>query len=288
MTAMTLRLLLVTCLSVFTATAQSVPMGASRFTTPGVEPITVFTYKPATYTSGPLLVVFHGVNRNAEDYRNFAISMAERFKALVIAPEFDVERFKTERYQRGGLLHKGKPQPREQWTYAIMHRLVAHVRAQERRSDLPYYLIGHSAGAQFLARMATFYPGEARRIVAANPGSQLFPTRELPFGYGFGDLPPDLSSDEVLRAYLGAPLTLLLGTGDTKEDENLDVTPAAMKQGATRLERGRTCFEMARQLAASRRWAFHWHKVEINGVGHSASRMFAAREMDDALFSTAP
>lgn len=280
-----LRFMLATLFMVLTATAQPLPVGSTRFQTTGSEPITVFTYKPAAYAGGPLLVVFHGVNRNAEEYRTFAISMAERFKALVIAPEFDAERFKTERYQRGGLLHKGKPQPREQWTYAIVHRLVAQVRSMERRNDLPYYLIGHSAGAQFLARMAAFSPGEARRIVAANPGSQLFPSRDLPFGYGFGELPPELSSDEVMQAYLAAPLTLLLGTGDTEEDANFDVTPNAMKQGSTRLERGRACFEMAHQLAATRKWAFHWRKVEIKDVGHSAARMFAAREVEAALFS---
>ena len=41
---------------------------------------------------GPLVVVFHGVNRNAEDYRNFAIAVAERlgyaWRALRYGPQW--------------------------------------------------------------------------------------------------------------------------------------------------------------------------------------------------------
>ena len=133
-------------------------------------------------------------------------------------------------------------------------------------------------------RLAAFMPGEARRIVAANPGSDLFPTRDLPFGYGFGGLPPALGGDEALRAYLAAPLTLYLGTGDIVADKDFDRSPTAMRQGSCRLERGRACFEMARRLARERKWAFNWRKVEIPGVGHSATRMFNGREVADALF----
>jgi len=260
------------------------PEGPARFTLPGAEPLTVFTYKPANYAGGPLLVVFHGVGRNADGYRDHAIAMADRFRALVAAPLFDAGRFNAERYQRAGLLRKGVPQPREQWTCAFVPRLVEQVRAMEGRPDLPCYLIGHSAGGQFLVRLAAFMPGSARRIVAANPGSELFPTRDMAFGYGFGGLPPELSGDAALRAYLAAPLTLYLGTGDTVADPDFDRSPAAMRQGASRLERGRACFERARALAEANHWAFNWRKVETAGVGHSASRMFSAREVEDALF----
>jgi poly(3-hydroxybutyrate) depolymerase len=260
------------------------PVGSAQFTLAGAEPLTVFTYKPASYAGGPLLVVFHGVGRNAEDYRNDAIVMAERFRVLVAAPLFDAARFRNERYQQGGVLRQGQAQPREQWTYAFIPRLVAQVRAMEGAPGLPYYLIGHSAGGQFLVRMAAFLPGEAQRIVAANPGAELFPTRDLPYGYGFGGLPPDLAGDAALRAFLAAPLTLYLGTGDTVADRHFDRSPAAMRQGSSRLQRNRTCFAMAQRLAAEKGWACNWRKVEIAGVGHSASRMFAGKEVADALF----
>ena len=272
-------------LAAFRLDAAPLKVGAHRieFTHEG-EVIEVFTYRPPTYRDGPLFVIFHGVARNAEDYRNFAITLAERFRALVVAPRFDKERFPLERYQRGGLVDQaGRAQPPERWTYAAVPRLVARIRADEGRPALPYYLIGHSAGGQFLVRLAAFLPTEAGRIVAANPGSHLFPTRERDFGYGFGALPEELSSDDVLRRYLAAPLTLYLGTGDTLVESNLDQSPAAMQQGGNRLERGRSCFAFAAELARARGWTFGWRKVETPGIGHDAAEMFAAPEVAAAI-----
>lgn len=265
--------------------AEPLPKGPAQMECPNAgEPITAFTYKPPTYRHGPLLVVFHGVQRNAEDYRNFAITLAERFGAIVVTPRFDRERFPTARYQRGGLVVEGAPQPPEQWTYAIVPKLVAEVRAREEQPALPYYLIGHSAGGQFLVRLAAFMPGEAVRIVAANPGSHLFPTREQEFGYGFGGLPPQLNNDDVMRRYLAAPLTIYLGTDDIYPRPSFDDSPPAMKQGPNRLTRGRACFEAAQNLARERGWVCNWRKVETPGIGHDAAFMFAAKEVEDALF----
>ena len=268
------------------AHAAPLPMGPGKIEFPnGTEPITLFTYKPPTYKDGPLLVVCHGVQRNAEDYRNFAITLAERFGAIVVAPLFDTARFPSLRYQRGGLLDKdGKIQPPEAWTYAVIPKIVAHLRELEASPKLPYYLIGHSAGGQFLVRLAAFMPGEAVRIVAGNPGSHLFPDREQKFGYGFGGLPDELSNDEVLRRYLAAPLTFYLGTADITPEHSFDASPEGMKQGPNRLARGRACFAAAQKLAQERGWAFNWRKVETPGIGHEAAFMFAAKEAGDALF----
>ncbi|MEO6245137.1 MAG: hypothetical protein ABIQ12_06850 [Opitutaceae bacterium] len=266
--------------------AAPLPAGPGRFDYPSsTEPITVFSYKPPTYRDGPLLVVCHGVARNAEDYRNFAITLAERFGAIVVAPLFDTQRFPSARYQRGGLVGaEGAAQAPEAWTYAYIPKIVAHVRALEGRPALPYYLIGHSAGGQFLVRLAAFLPAEATRIVAANPGSLLFPTLDQKFGYGFGGLPAELSTEDVMRRYLAAPLTLYLGTGDVTPEHSFDTSAAGMVQGPHRLGRGRACFEFAQKLAHERGWAFNWRKVETPGIAHEAAFMFAAKEAGDALF----
>lgn len=125
---------------------------------------------------------------------------AERFGVIVVAPLFDKERFPSARYQRGGLVvADGKAQPPEQWTYAVIPKIVAHVRALEAKPKLPCLRLGHSAGGQFLVRLAAFMPGDVVRIVAGNPGSHLFPDREQKFGYGFGGLPAELSNDGVMR-----------------------------------------------------------------------------------------
>ena len=266
--------------------AEPLPMGPGRVECAnGDEPVTLFTYKPPTYKDGPLLVIFHGVQRNAEEYRNFAITLAERYGALIVAPLFDAPRFTSARYQRGGLVDAdGRVQSEGKWTYAVVPKVIALVRTMEGKPKLPYYLIGHSAGGQFLVRLAAFLPGEATRIVAANPGSHLFPNREQPFGYGFGGLPASLGNDDVIRRYLAAPLTIYLGTGDVLPSNSFDASAAGMKQGPHRLERGRACFAAAQALARQRDWIFNWRKVETPDIGHQAAFMFAAKEAGDALF----
>lgn len=278
-------LLLLSCVLSLRA-AEPLPVGPSRVVIGTDEPIEVFTYRPPTYRDGPLLLVFHGVNRNAEDYRNFAITMAERFGAIVAAPLFDRERYPREAYQQGGILVDGVVQPRERWTFSRLPGLIAELRARTGNPDLPFYIVGHSAGGQFVARLAAL-AGDlgAVRLVAANPGSHLFPTREAPYGYGFGGLPDDLANDEAMRRFLAVPLTLYLGTGDNDPNHpSLDRSPPALEQGAHRYARGLACFATAERLARERGWAFNWRKVEVADINHDAARMFAAPESRDALF----
>jgi poly(3-hydroxybutyrate) depolymerase len=266
--------------------AEPLPVGMSetQCPTPG-GPVKLFVYKPQNYKGGPLLVVFHGIVRNAEEYRGFAQPMADRFGMLLVAPLLDEKKFPEEWYQRGGITGPdNKPRPPEEWIFSVVPKIVAHVRAQEGTPALPYYLVGHSAGAQFLVRLAAYLPGDPVRIVAGNPGAQLFPNRDHMYGYGFGGLPESLSNDDVLRRYLAAPLTLFLGTADTTPRRRFDASPPAMKQGPHRLARNRTCFELAQKLAKERGWAFNWRKVEVPDVEHDAATMFASDEAKDALF----
>jgi len=278
-----------TCLASARIAAEPIAAGSSQFVFgTGKEAITVFTHKPDHYAGGPLLMVMHGMNRNAEDYRNYAITLATRLKVIVAAPHFDKDRFSTAAYNRGGIIDDaGQPQPREQWTYTTVLRIVEDIRTREGKPDLAYSFIGHSGGGQFLVRLAAFSPGAATRIVAANPGSLLFPRRDWNFGYGFGGLPEELSNEATLRRYLAAPLTLNLGTADIDPNHDvLDKSKDAMLQGGFRLERGRACYEFARKLAAEKGWPFHWRKVETEGIGHDGEKMFAAPEATEALTGT--
>lgn len=267
--------LIATLLFVVSVAAEPLPAGKSKLTlSVHGSALDVFTYRPASYQDGPLLIVMHGLGRNAEGYRDHAAPLADQLHALVVAPHFPKDRFPTESYQRGGVLRDGKPQPRDQWTFQHVSDLIKVMREREGRPDMPCYLIGHSAGGQILHRMAAFLPGDVKRIIAANPGSLLFPTREQSYPFGFGGLPPDLGGDEQIKAYLAAPLTLYLGTADILE-EDLDMSEAAMLQGKTRFERSHTCFKMAQTLAKERNWPFHWQLIEAPDVGHSARAMFS-------------
>ncbi|MBL8752394.1 MAG: hypothetical protein JNK15_03755 [Planctomycetes bacterium] len=250
----------------------------------GPVELDVFTFRPKAWTGERMLFVLHGVNRNADEYRDHAVGMGERFGMLVVAPKFDAERFPSRAYQRGGLLREdGSAAPPIEWTYARIPELATAIR-QRTGKDSKLWIIGHSAGGQFVVRMSAFQETGAERLVAANPGSVLLPTLTMPFGYGFGGLPPQLANDERLRAYLAAPLTLYLGTGDDHDDEWFDKSREAMAQGTGRHQRGLALWWHAQALAAQRGWPCHWRLVEAVGVEHDHEKMFAHAQCEMALF----
>ena len=266
--------------------AAPIPTGLSHFEVgTGNSAITVFTYKPKGYHGGPLVMVFHGLLRNAEDYCRNCIPLAERNNVIIAAPLFSTNQYDNEEYQRGGVIRKGVVQPRENWSYARLPAIIEAVRQAEAKPALPYYFLGHSGGGQFLMRLAALYPMEAKRIVACNPGSDLFPRSDWKFGYGYGGLPQELSDDAALQRYLAAPLTLCLGLQDLDPNHpELDRSAAAELEGRFRLERGRNCFEFAQKLAQEHGWQFNWRKVEIPGIAHDGKAMLEAKEVQVALF----
>src|SRR5262245_23430851 len=133
--AMHFRMALLLALAAFAAPQSAdtrLPDGAGRTAvTVGTTKLEVETYKPANWGRKRMIVVLHGILRNADEYRDHAIVLAERFDALIVAPKFDAERFPTRRYQRGGLLtEKGELAPREEWSFAMIPEVARRVREQ--------------------------------------------------------------------------------------------------------------------------------------------------------------
>jgi pimeloyl-ACP methyl ester carboxylesterase len=256
------------------ATQGDIPPGCDcLFVETDDAPIQVFTYKSPSFDRGPMIVVCHGMLRNADEYRDDARALADRLGGLVVAPLFPVDDFPYDRYQAGGLLDDGQLAPRSTWTWQLVLRVVEEIRRREEQPEMPYFLFGHSGGAQFLIRMAGFVATDAERIVVANAGAQLFPSRELPYPYGFGGLPVEVSDDSALERFLAQPITLYVGDDDRVRDEYLDRTDEAELQGANRRERARNAFEAAKKLAKQQGWKFNWQLVAAPGVAHDHQQM---------------
>lgn len=266
--------------------AEPIPVGTGEVECDlGGAKIVVHTYKPASYKGGPLILVFHGMLRNGGEYRDHSKGMADRFGAIVAAPDFDSKRFPNWKYNRGGLVRPdGSVAPREEWTWSLIQPLAKRLRELEDRPDLPFYLVGHSAGGQFVGRMTAFVDTGAAGMVAANPSAWVFPDRERDYPYGFGKLPDEIAGDDALRLYLARPLTIFLGSSDDQRDSDLDKSKEADFQGENRLVRGKRAYDAARKLASVKGWEFRWRLVEAAGVGHDHGLMFDSPACATALF----
>jgi hypothetical protein len=253
----------------------------------GAVKVKVFTYRPKNYDPkhGPMLWIFHGHARDPQHYRDAAEEMAEHCKGIVLAPLFDEKQFPGDKYMHGNVLTRGKVLPESEWTFSLVPRMIEAVRKMEDRPNMPYYLFGHSGGGQFVMRLMAFVKLEPVEAVAANPGSLLFPTTDLPCPYGFGLLPDSLGGKERIKTYLAARLTLYSGTADTDPNHpQLDRSPEAEKQGPHRLARAHNAFSLARKVALAEGYKCAWRHVEAPGVGHDGPRMLHHPQCLVALF----
>jgi dienelactone hydrolase len=270
-------------LAVTPVIAEPIGTGSGRQTaTLGETQLPVFTYRPTGCADPSLLLVFHGAERNAEDYRDYARGLADRHCMVLVAPLFAQHTFPSWRYQRGGIVDKkGKVRDPRDWTGRLVLDLVDWVRKQEGRL-LPYSLIAHSAGGQFLSRLATFVPTEARRIVMANAGTYVLPSLAVDAPYGLGKVYAGAEGEQHLQRYPQQPVTIYLGAADT-DDDTRNNSPEARAQGASRHARGLNVFKAGKALAQTRGWPFNWRLVELPGVGHDGEKMLAAPHASDAL-----
>ena len=106
--------------------------------------------------------------------------------------------------------------------------------------------------------------------IAANPGWYTMTTRKEKFPYGLGGT--KVTDDDLRRLY-ARPLVVLLGEDDTQRGTYLRTTPEADRQGANRLERGKTYFAGAKRNALARKMPFNWKLQTVPGVGHKNAGM---------------
>lgn len=225
-------------------------------------------------TDTPVVFVMHGVNRDADRYRDEWAALARKHEFIAVVPQFGQGDFPGSRGYNTGYFtdESGSPRPRAIWSFAAIEPLFDEVRKRFGTGVPRYSIYGHSAGAQFVHRFVLFMP-EARleKAVAANAGWYTMPDPDLRFPYGLGGAPVDRAA---LNAALGKPLTVLLGTADTdRADPDLRKTPEADAQGPHRYARGQTFFARAKGAAAARGLPFAWSRKDVPGIGHSNAGM---------------
>jgi dienelactone hydrolase len=249
------------------------------------KPVKVWYYKPSRYNgSTPILFVMHGMQRNAETYRDQWIKYAEEYGVFLFAPEFSNKYYPGADYAQGNLFDsKSRPIPENRSNFALIEHLFDYVTSRADNQSSSYYLYGHSAGGQFVHRMLLFKSdARIRRAVAANPGFYTLPSyyEEFPYGLSKSGL-----TAESLKTAFGKELIILLGDQDTLEHQkNLNKSVGAMRQGRHRFARGMNFFKVAQEESGKRGTTLAWKLQTVAGAGHSNSKMAGAAAQ--ALFGS--
>lgn len=155
----------------------------------------------------PVIMIFHGNSRNANDY----IQMWKEFSDaslngyIVICPEFSTDKYPgASKYATGFVLKDGNNADpisnqlvdEDNWTFSIIEPIFDILKIMTGNKSDKYDAWGHSAGAQFLHRFAMLKDSRLNNVVCANAGfyTQPFMTNGFKYAPNYSSL-KKVSSD---------------------------------------------------------------------------------------------
>jgi len=243
------------------------------------RPITVWTFIPeGCLPECPVQFVFHGVERNGEEYLNSWIGFAKAGHFIVVVPEFSHKQYpQGSDYSLGRVRDEREP---EKWTFAVPDHLFEFLKARLQLHAQAYRAFGHSAGGQFVHRWLLFRPdNHASIIIAANPGWYTMPEwdpAKTQFRFPYNLIGAPIGQQQLQKA-LSRRFTLMLGARDTDpQHKYLKRSQGASAQGSQRLERGQAFFAAAKNAAQRLGIPFIWDLVIVPGAGHDNAVMAKA------------
>ncbi len=192
---------------------------------------------PSPGGGAPILVVVHGISRNAAEHAEAFRAVAAECGMALVAPLFSRELFPD--YQRLGRRGRGLRAD------LALEAILSDVRRRFGVDDHRIHLFGFSGGAQFAHRYALAYPERVAGLMLAAAGWYTLPDPSLPFPRGLApcDRLPDLRFS--LPAFLRIPTTVFAGERDTRRDETLNRARLLdHRLGSHRFERARRWVEL--------------------------------------------
>lgn len=254
--------------------------GSFEFTLPEAVPgpaIRVYYSMPeADLTQAPVLIVIPGQQRNAQEYLQDWLDFSAETGRIVLCLEFPESSFPSRVYNRGGVLDKDDDlADRSVWTFNAIESLFDQVAGQVSGQQRGYDLFGHSAGAQFVHRMALLQPEHRiNTAMAANAGWYTQTDLRENYPYGLDEIE---ITDAQIEHGLGTNLVIMLGADDTDTSSaSLRSTDEANEQGDHRLERGMNFYATGSKLSDELGVDFAWRMYVVPGVGHEHTGMAAA------------
>ncbi|KAJ3891264.1 poly hydrolase [Lentinula edodes] len=146
-----------------------------------------YAHVPKSHTPNsphlPLVVIIHGINRDAKGYLESMRNFCEQHSCLLICPLFP----------------EGVPNPKQQNSYkelssrgtrfdTILLSMIDQAGRTWRIQTDRFYLHGFSAGGQFVHRFAYLYPNRLAAVSIGAPGRLTAPDTQSPWPEGVGNV----------------------------------------------------------------------------------------------------
>ncbi|MCB1826559.1 MAG: alpha/beta hydrolase, partial [Candidatus Competibacteraceae bacterium] len=201
---------------------------------------------PGVGGNAPVLVVVHGVSRNAEEQARRFRRLARQYRVVLVAPQFPTDRFAD--YQRLGLTGQGERSDQ------ALQAILTEVRHQTGITGR-LYLFGYSGGGQFVHRYAMAHPKQVAAVAIGAAGWYTFPNLQVRFPRGL-KISRRTGTRFRPERFLRIPMAVFVGEHDVrrgKDRPELRQTGRVdAQQGLTRLERGDRWIDAMRAAARDR------------------------------------
>ncbi|MDH4402893.1 MAG: hypothetical protein QE264_01450 [Flavobacterium sp.] len=279
-------LLILSCSKDNTATnsTNQLSSGANQFvfTYSGLpqKPINVFYNIPSGNRANmPIVIVFHGDERNASDYRDIWINASNQCGFMVFAPEFNSVDFPGGSsyiignvYQDGNFPTTQTLNNESVWTFSMIEPLFDFIKVNSGSAALTYDMFGHSGGGQFVHRFVLLKPNARfNKAVAANSGWYTVPDGVANFPYGIMNSPITTTSPNT---YFSKKLYITVGALDNNgSDPSLRHNTESDLQGLNRLARANYFFSKSQIYANTTQATFNWQFYTVANSGHDAVLM---------------
>jgi hypothetical protein len=241
------------------------------------RPVQVHFYVPAQVNpQTPVLMVFHGNERNAIQYRNDLLSLATSQGVLLLVPEFSETYFPgNNSYHLGWMFADGENAalspllPSNTWTYGLPDAIFEDVRRKNFLSQTQYNAIGHSAGAQFLHRLLMYQTNhQIKRAVVSAAGWYNLPDTSLAFPHGLRFAP---YQNPALVSLFNTPHILQVGLLDNNPNSSaLRHDSLTDLQGLHRLARAQYYHRICSLFSLANNQSLAWSLQVVPNLDHSS------------------
>lgn len=227
-----------------------------------------------TNDNTPILLLFHGANRNPLEYLKEIKSTAIEKNFIVVVPDFSENLFPgVNGYQLGNIFEDGDfpsvatLNPSEEWSLSFVKPIFEMVQKNTKSKVDSCWLLGHSGGAQFLHRwlwLQADIPFEKAVISAA--GWYTLPDTNVAFPYGLKIAPYEWNQ---IQKTFAADIVIQVGSDDNNPNATDLRKGPAEDQGIHRLSRAENFFNESKNQSNTSQTLFNWQLKIAPGFNHS-------------------